>query len=44
MIQTFLKNTRSYGGVVNTAVVIAVANALVERHAEQELNHVQFRT
>ena len=27
MIQTFLKNTRSQGGVVNTAVAIAVADA-----------------
>ena len=44
MIQTFLKNTRSHGGVVNTAVAIAVADALIERHPEQELSHVQFRT
>ena len=44
MIQTFLKNTKSHDEVVNTVVVIAVANALVERHSEQELNHVQFQT
>ena len=44
MIQTFLKNTRSHSGVVKTAVAIAVANALVEKHREQELIHVQFRT
>ena len=44
MIQTFLKNTRSHGGVVYTAVAIAVADALVERYPEHGLNHVQFRT
>ena len=44
MIQTFLKNTRSHGGVVNTAVAIAVANDLVEKHPEQELNYVEFWT
>ena len=44
MMQTFLKNTRSHGRVVNTAVAIAVADALVERHPEQQLNHVKFRT
>ena len=38
MIQTFLKNTRSHGGVVNTVVVIALADALVERHPDQALN------
>ena len=43
-IQTFLKTTSSHGGVFNTAVAIAVANALVERHSEQELSHVQFWT
>ena len=43
MIQTFLKNIRSHGGIVNTAVAIAVADALAEKHPEQELNHVQFR-
>ena len=43
MIQTFLKNNR-FHGVVNIAVAIAAADALVKRHAEQELNHVQFRT
>ena len=42
MIQTFLRNTRSHGGVVNTAVAIAVADASVERHPEQEFNQVQF--
>ena len=41
-IQTFLKTTSSHGGVFTTAVVIEVANALVERHSEQELSHVQF--
>ena len=40
----FVQNTRSHGEVVNTAVAIAVADALVERHPEQELNHVQYRT
>ena len=44
MIQTFLKYTRSHGGVVNTAVAIVVADALVKRHPEQELNHVRFWT
>ena len=44
MIQTFLKNTRSHGGVVNTAVALAVADASVERHPEQEFNQVQFFT
>ena len=44
IIQTFLKNTRPHGGVVNRAVTIVVADALVQRHSEQELNHVQFRT
>ena len=43
MIQTFLKNTRSHGGVINTVVTTAVSDALVERHPEQELSHVQFR-
>ena len=28
--------------VVNTAIVVAVADALVERQLEQELSHVQF--
>ena len=44
MLQTFLKNTGSHGGGVNTAVAIAVSDAFVERHAEQGLNRVQFRT
>ena len=44
MLQTFLKNTGSHGGGVNTAVAIAVSDALVGRHTEQGLNHVQFRT
>ena len=43
MIQTFLRNTRSLGEVVNTAVAMAVANAFVERHTEQELDPVQVR-
>ena len=44
MIQSFLKNTKSHGGVVNTAVAIVVAaDALVERHPDQELSRVQFR-
>ena len=43
MIQKFLKNTRSHGEVVNTAVPIEVANALVERRPEKDLNHIQFR-
>ena len=30
--------------MVNAAVSIAVVNALVERHPEKELNHVQFWT
>ena len=30
--------------MVNAAVAIAVVNALVERHPEKELNHVQFWT
>ena len=44
MNQTFFKNTRSHDSVANTAVAIGVTDALVERHPEQELNHVQFRT
>ena len=44
MIQTFLGSTRAHGGVVNTAVAIAVAGALVKRYPEQELCYVQFRT
>ena len=43
MIQTFLKITRPHGGVAKTAVAVAVAHTLVERHPEQELNHVQFQ-
>ena len=27
---------------VNTAIVVAVADALIERQPEQKLNHVQF--
>lgn len=44
MIKTFLRSTRAHGGVVNTAVAIAVAEALVKRYPEKELDHVQFRT
>ena len=40
MIHTFLRSTRAHGGVVNTAVAIAVADALVKRYPEQELCYV----
>lgn len=43
MVQKFLKSTRSRGGVVNSSVAIAVADALVKRYPEYELEHIQFR-
>ena len=43
MIKKFLKTLRSYGGVVNSAVAIAVADALVQRYPEYNFNHIQFR-
>lgn len=41
MIQRF---TRAHRGVVNAAVVIAVADTLVKRYPEQDLGHMQLRT
>ena len=44
MVQNFFKSTRAHGGVISTAVAIAVAHALVKRYPEHELDHVQFKT
>ena len=40
MIIKFLKATRSYGEVVISVVEIAVANVLVQRYPEYNLNHI----
>ena len=42
MIQKFLKTLRSYGGVVNSAAAIAVADALIQRYPEYTL--IKFRS
>ena len=42
MIIKFLKATRSYEEVVISVVEIAVANVLVQRYPEYNLNHIQF--
>ena len=44
MVQKKFKSTRAHSGVISTAVAIAVADALVKRYPEHELDHVQFRT
>ena len=44
MIQMIQRTTRAHRGVVNKAVVIAVADTLVKRHPERELGHMQFGT
>ena len=44
MIQMIQRSTRAHRGVVNKAVVIAVADTLVKRYLERELGRMQFGT
>ena len=44
MIQMIQRSTRAHRGVVNKAVVIAVAETLVKRYLERELGHMQLGT
>ena len=43
-IQVIQRSTRAHGGVVNKAVVIAVAKTVVKKYLERELGHLQFGT
>ena len=42
MIQMIQRSTGAHRGVINKAVVIAVAETLVKRYLERELGHMQF--
>ena len=44
MIQVIQISTRAHRGVLNKAVVIAVAETVVKKYFERKLGHMQFGT